>query len=86
MLRGMANNDAFSALRGPAKAAFFEPYARLVQVLYPRARGVIFYDAAGKMVWQKDAEVEGPCRDRSAPWCRRLLTRTRTAAAARNAC
>ena len=59
MLRGMANNDAFSALRGPAKAAFFEPYARLVQVLYPRARGVIFYDAAGKMVWQKDADVEG---------------------------
>src|SRR4249920_3854020 len=59
MLRRMANNDPFSALRGPGKAAFFEPYARLVQVLYPRARGVIFYDAAGKMVWQKDAEVEG---------------------------
>jgi EAL domain-containing protein (putative c-di-GMP-specific phosphodiesterase class I)/GGDEF domain-containing protein len=59
MLRRMANNDPFSALRGAAKAAFFEPYARLVQVLYPRARGVIFYDAAGKMVWQKDAEVEG---------------------------
>ena len=59
MLRRMASNDPFSALRGPAKAAFFEPYARLVQVLYPRARGVIFYDAAGKIVWQKDAEVEG---------------------------
>ena len=59
MLRRMANNDPFSVLRGPAKAAFFEPYARLVQVLYPRARGVIFYDAAGKIVWQKDAELEG---------------------------
>ena len=46
----MASNDPFSALRGTAKAAFFEPYARLVQVLYPRARGVIFYDAAGKIV------------------------------------
>ncbi|HEY7377418.1 MAG TPA: GGDEF domain-containing protein [Steroidobacteraceae bacterium] len=55
----MANTDPFSALRGAAKAAFFEPYARLVQVLYPRARGVIFYDARGKMVWQKDADVEG---------------------------
>jgi EAL domain-containing protein (putative c-di-GMP-specific phosphodiesterase class I)/GGDEF domain-containing protein len=59
MLRRMANNDPFSALRGPAKAAFFEPYARLVQLLYPRARGVIFYDAAGKVIWQKDADVEG---------------------------
>jgi len=58
MLRRMANNDPFSALRGPAKAAFLEPYARLVQLLYPRARGVIFYDAAGKMIWQKDADVE----------------------------
>ncbi len=55
----MANTDPFSALRGPAKAAFFEPYARLVQLLYPRARGVVFYDASGKMVWQqKDADVE----------------------------
>ena len=55
----MANTDPFSALRGPAKAAFFEPYARLVQLLYPRARGVIFYDASGRMVWQqKDADVE----------------------------
>ena len=55
----MANNDSISALRGAARATFFEPYARLVQLLYPRARGVIFYDAAGKTVWQNDAEVEG---------------------------
>jgi EAL domain-containing protein (putative c-di-GMP-specific phosphodiesterase class I)/GGDEF domain-containing protein len=55
----MASTDPFSQLRGPAKAAFFEPYARLVQVLYARARGVIFYDARGKMIWQKDADVEG---------------------------
>ena len=55
----MANTDPFSALRGPAKAAFFEPYARLVQVLYPRARGVIFYDPRGKVMWQRDADVEG---------------------------
>jgi EAL domain-containing protein (putative c-di-GMP-specific phosphodiesterase class I)/GGDEF domain-containing protein len=55
----MANTDPFSALRGAAKAAFFEPYARLVQVLYPRARGVIFYDPRGRVIWQKDADVEG---------------------------
>ena len=56
----MANTDPFSALRGPAKAAFFEPYARLVQLLYARARGVIFYDANGRVVWQqKDVDVEG---------------------------
>src|SRR5262245_14043359 len=59
MLRRMANNEPVSALRGPAKAAFFEPYARLVQLLYPRARGVIFYDAKGKVIWQKDADIEG---------------------------
>jgi EAL domain-containing protein (putative c-di-GMP-specific phosphodiesterase class I)/GGDEF domain-containing protein len=56
--RAMANHDAFTSLRGPRNGSFFEPYARLIQILYPRARAVAFYDAEGATVWQKDPEIE----------------------------
>ena len=54
----MANFDPFSGLRGPRNGSFFEPYARLIQVLYPRAKAVLFYDGQGAAVWQKDPEIE----------------------------
>ena len=60
----VANFDPFSNLRGPRNGSFFEPYARLIQILYPRAKAVLFYDGAGTAVWQKDADVErglAPC-------------------------
>ncbi len=50
----MANFDPFSGLRGPRNGSFFEPYARLIQILYPRSKAVLFYDGAGAAVWQKD--------------------------------
>lgn len=54
----MANFDPFSGLRGPRNGSFFEPYARLIQILYPRAKAVLFYDGAGAAVWQKDPDIE----------------------------
>jgi len=54
----MATHDAFSSLRGPRNGTFFEPYARLIQILCPRARAVAFYDGEGATVWQKDPELE----------------------------
>jgi EAL domain-containing protein (putative c-di-GMP-specific phosphodiesterase class I)/GGDEF domain-containing protein len=54
----VANFDPFSKLRGPRNGFFFEPYARLIQILYPRAKAVLFYDVAGAAVWQKDADIE----------------------------
>ena len=54
----MATHDAFSSLRGPRNGTFFEPYARLIQILYPRAKAVAFYDGEGATVWQKDPELE----------------------------
>ena len=54
----MANFDPFSNLRGPRNGVFFEPYARLIQILYPRAKAVLFYDGAGVAVWQKDPDIE----------------------------
>src|ERR1700752_3015604 len=54
----MATHDAFASLRGPRNGTFFEPYARLLQVLCPRAKSVVFYDGEGAAVWQKDAELE----------------------------
>jgi EAL domain-containing protein (putative c-di-GMP-specific phosphodiesterase class I)/GGDEF domain-containing protein len=51
----VANFDPFSNLRGPRNGVFFEPYARLIQILYPRCKAVLFYDGAGAAVWQKDA-------------------------------
>ena len=54
----MANFDPFSGLRGPRNGSFFEPYARLIQVLYPRAKAVLFYDGAGAAVWQKEPDIE----------------------------
>ncbi len=54
----MAAPDPYSSVRGSKAAAFFEPYARLIQVLYPRARGVAVYDATGAAVWQKDGSAK----------------------------
>jgi diguanylate cyclase (GGDEF)-like protein len=54
----MATHDAFSTLRGPRNGTFFEPYARLIQILYPRVKAVAFYDGGGATVWHKDAELE----------------------------
>lgn len=54
----MATHDAFSGLRGNRNGAFFEPYARLIQILYPRTKSVAFYDGEGATVWHKDAELE----------------------------
>lgn len=54
----MAAIDPFSTVRGGKAAAFFEPHARLIQVLYPRAKGVAVYDASGTLVWQKDADLD----------------------------
>jgi EAL domain-containing protein (putative c-di-GMP-specific phosphodiesterase class I)/GGDEF domain-containing protein len=54
----VANFDPFSNLRGPRNGVFFEPYARLIQILYPRAKAVVFYDGAGAAVWQKDPDIE----------------------------
>ncbi len=54
----MANLDAFATVRGPHNGSFFEPYARLIQILYPRAKAVVFYDSAGTAVWQKDPDIE----------------------------
>lgn len=54
----MATFDAFATIRGSRNGSFFEPYARLIQILYPRAKAVIFYDGTGAAVWNKDAEIE----------------------------
>ena len=43
----VANFDPFSNLRGPRNGVFFEPYARLIQILYPRCKAVLFYDGRG---------------------------------------
>jgi EAL domain-containing protein (putative c-di-GMP-specific phosphodiesterase class I)/GGDEF domain-containing protein len=40
------------------RQAFFEPYARLIQVLYPRTRGIAFYDAEGNSVWRNDPDLD----------------------------
>lgn len=53
----MATNDPFSSLRGRNAGAFFEPYARMVQCLCPRTRGIAIYDASGQVVWQRDPEL-----------------------------
>jgi EAL domain-containing protein (putative c-di-GMP-specific phosphodiesterase class I)/GGDEF domain-containing protein len=54
----VANFDPFSSLRGPRNGFFFEPYARLIQILYPRSKAVLFYDGQGVAVWQKDPDIE----------------------------
>jgi len=54
----MATPDPYSSVRGNKAAAFFDPYARLIQVLYPRSRGVAIYDATGAAVWQKDGSAK----------------------------
>src|SRR5688572_16168121 len=54
----MTASDPYSTLRGAKAAEFFEPYARLVQVLYPRATGVAVFDPAGEPLWQKQPDLE----------------------------
>ncbi len=54
----MTVTDPFSTVRGGKAGTFFEPYARLIQVLYPRAKGLAFYDASGALIWQKEAELD----------------------------
>lgn len=54
----MASTDPFAILRGPQRGAFFEPYARLIQVLCPRTKGVVFYDGTGNAVWHTDPDIE----------------------------
>jgi EAL domain-containing protein (putative c-di-GMP-specific phosphodiesterase class I)/GGDEF domain-containing protein len=54
----VANFDPFSSLRGPRNGSFFEPYARLIQILYPRAKAVLFYDGHGAAVWQKEPDID----------------------------
>jgi diguanylate cyclase (GGDEF)-like protein len=89
-IRAMATHDAFSSLRGPRNGSFFEPYARLIQILYPRVKSVAFYDGDGASVWHKDPEIErslagavrGLIQDASDPekvgqiGCERLLNDT----------
>lgn len=54
----MAATDPFSTIRGGKAGTFFEPYVRLIQCLHPRAKGIVFYDATGALVWQKEQELE----------------------------
>lgn len=54
----MAATDPFSTIRGNKAGTFFEPYARLIQCLHPRTKGIVFYDASGALVWQKDHDVD----------------------------
>src|SRR5688572_26102827 len=54
----MTAPDPYSTLRGAKAAEFFEPYARLVQVLYPRTTGLAVYDPTGGLLWQKQPELE----------------------------
>src|SRR5687767_647435 len=54
----MTATDPYSTVRGAKAAEFFEPYARLVQVLYPRATGVAVYEPTGGVLWQKQPELE----------------------------
>lgn len=54
----MAATDPFSTIRGNKAGAFFEPYARLIQCLHPRTKSIVFYDAAGALVWQKDHDAD----------------------------
>jgi diguanylate cyclase (GGDEF)-like protein len=54
----MAATDPFSTIRGNKAGSFFEPYARLIQCLHPRTKGIVFYDATGALVWKNDQDLD----------------------------